>query len=455
MALFTQNLKIIDEQRKILNSLSPIKKEYQQLIDTKFRLEFNFNSNHLEGNTLTYSETELLLIFDQTQGGHELREYEEMKAHDVALKMIKDEAADQERPLTENFIRTLNQYLLVRPFWKEAITESGESTKKQIIPGQYKTSPNSVRLTNGEIFHYASPSEVPIQMEELVNWYNQNSASEDPIILASLLHYKFVRIHPFDDGNGRVARLLMNYVLLKHNYPLVVIKSSEKKDYLTALNQADIGNTDAFIRYISERALWSIDIYIKAGRGENIDEEEDLDKELELLKKNLNNIPDEFDKRMSIENLHSILNDSIIKLFFSLHDKLDQVRDLFVEINEELMVDLQLEKNVYKRKKSFQDIGTINNITVGNVKFRELLIKGIAIDINFLALKKVSTPTNFKIRIDVIMEEYHYYIIDEEGPELLIKLPYGRFFSERNIKEIVNRYIRRIIGLIKEQTNIK
>src|SRR5690606_813342 len=107
-------------------SLQPLKKEDQDRLDRKFRLEFNFNSNHIEGNTLTYGQTKLLLLFDETTGNARLQDYEEMKAHDVGLKVMKQEALDTERPLTEAFIRELNKIILVRPYWKDARTHSGE-----------------------------------------------------------------------------------------------------------------------------------------------------------------------------------------------------------------------------------------------------------------------------------------------------------------------------------------
>ena len=212
-----------------LKNLQPMKTEYRQKLEKKFRLEFNYNSNHIEGNTLTYGETELLLIFDKTTGNHELREYEEMKAHDVAFEMMKDWAADKERPFNETSIKNLHKVLLVIPFWKEAITPDGQSTRHLIEVGDYKRHPNSVRLQNGEIFHYASPGETPIQMGEMMEWYKNEEKAIHPVTLAAILHYRFVRIHPFDDGNGRISRLLMNYVFLKHDLPPVIIKSADKK----------------------------------------------------------------------------------------------------------------------------------------------------------------------------------------------------------------------------------
>ena len=215
-----------------IKTLPSINDDNSRKLNKKFRLEFNYNSNHLEGNTLTYSETELLLFFDKTDGSHELRELEEMKAHDVAYKIIQDWAKDNEHPLTETYIKQLNEIILVRPFWKESETLYGQATRRQIKVGQYKEYPNSVRLQNGEMFEYASPTDTPIKMNELIQWYNTEIEKDElhPITLAALLHYKFVLIHPFDDGNGRISRLLMNYVLIKKNYPQLLLKLPKKRN---------------------------------------------------------------------------------------------------------------------------------------------------------------------------------------------------------------------------------
>lgn len=84
---------------------TPISPENKKNLDKKFRLEFNYNTNHIEGNTITYSETELLLIFDDTKGEHTFRELEEMKGSDVAFKFIQDLAKEKDRPLTEQTIK--------------------------------------------------------------------------------------------------------------------------------------------------------------------------------------------------------------------------------------------------------------------------------------------------------------------------------------------------------------
>ena len=277
----------IDQLSATYNSLLPMSPENQRRWDKKVRLEFNYNSNHIEGNTLTYGETELLLLFDETHGSRPMRDYEEMKAHDVAFQKIKEWAADTQMPLTEKNIRELNQIILVQPFWKDAITPDGQPTRRQITVGNYKTQPNSVRLPNGELFEYTAPQEVPIRMQELMERYRDEQTALHPVTLAAMFHYKFVCIHPFDDGNGRVSRLLMNYVLLAHKLPPVVIKSSDKQNYLHALHLADTGQYEAFIRYIAEQVVSSLEMAIKAAKGESIEEPDDLDKEIALVARQL------------------------------------------------------------------------------------------------------------------------------------------------------------------------
>jgi len=274
----------IESLKEELLTLQPLSKEAQDTLWKKLRLEWNYNSNHIEGNTLTYGETKLLLMFDKTTGDHSKREYDEMEAHDAAVLMVRDWAEDKTRTLTEADIRELNKVILVKPFWKEAITPDGQNTRRKIKIGEYKEHPNSVRLPNGEMFDYAKPEEVPMKMQELMDWY-RSSSDLDPAILAAELHYRFITIHPFDDGNGRVARLLVNYVLMLNDLPPVVIKSAEKAKYLTALQKADVGDRDSFHSYMAEQLIWSLELNLKAAKGEDLEEEGDVDKKLSLLKR--------------------------------------------------------------------------------------------------------------------------------------------------------------------------
>lgn len=266
------------------DALQPLSPENDARLWKKLRLEWNYHSNHIEGNTLTYGETELLLIHGQTTGTHQLRDYEEMKAHDLGIAHIRILAAE-ERVIGETDIRDLNKIILKEPFWKEAITDDGQPTRKHVIPGDYKSSSNNVRTTTGEIFAFSSPEETPAKMHDLVEWLRKSLESRTlhPIELVAKLHHEFVLIHPFDDGNGRVARLLVNYLLLRLRYPPLIVKSDDKAGYLTALRQADAGDLPALTSYLVARCEWSLGLGIRAAKGEPIDELSDVEKEIALF----------------------------------------------------------------------------------------------------------------------------------------------------------------------------
>src|SRR6266496_644245 len=185
----------LDKLKASWLSVQPLSGEDERRLKQKLRLEWNYISNHIEGNTLTYGETELLLIKGQTVGGHTIREYEEMKAHDVAIDHV-EQLAKERRLLGETDIRDLNKIILKEPFWKEAETIDGRPTRKQVIPGEYKTLPNYVKTPTNEIFQFASPSETPSRMQELIAWLR--TELEEPTLhslqIAAKLHHDFLVI---------------------------------------------------------------------------------------------------------------------------------------------------------------------------------------------------------------------------------------------------------------------
>ena len=228
----------IDKLHKEWLSLHPLKPELQRRMDQQFMFDFNYNSNHMEGNTLTYGQTKMLLLFGKTEGKALMRDYEEMKAHNVGLELMKKEARDKQRPLSESFIRELNHIILVGDFYK---TSRDGDHRYKIHVGVYKTRPNSVITPSGETFDYASPEETSSLVSDLVEWYREEEQRGKLSIaeIAALFHYRYIRIHPFEDGNGRIARLLVNYILHRHDYPMIVIPTIDRNNYLDALNQCD------------------------------------------------------------------------------------------------------------------------------------------------------------------------------------------------------------------------
>lgn len=222
-------------------AMHPLSPEDEQRLQRKFMLDFNFNSNHIEGNTLTYGQTEVLLLLGEVVGSAKMKDLEEMKAHNVCLKMMEAEALNG-HPLTELFIRNMHQTMLREDYEVFRQLPGDIRTSYTVHAGCYKTRPNSVITPTGERFDYASPEETPAFMHDLVTWYNRVADTDEysPIELASLFHYRYIRIHPFEDGNGRIARLLVNYILARHGWPMVVVRNRNKNEYLDALHEADV-----------------------------------------------------------------------------------------------------------------------------------------------------------------------------------------------------------------------
>jgi Fic family protein len=438
----------IEELFTVLQSLRPLSSEQQEKVDKKFRLEFNYNSNHLEGNTLTYGETELLLIFDDTKGNHTLREYEEMKAHDVAYQLIEEWAKDKERPLSEQHIKNLNEIILVRPYWKDALTSDGQNTRRQIKVGNYKEHPNSVRLANGEIFHYTSPTDTPIEMQELIEWFRSEEPRLHPITLAAMLHYKFVRIHPFDDGNGRISRLLANYVLLKNNYPPLIIKSNDKNNYLKALHLADVGEYQTFISYIANQVIWALKIYIKAGKGESIDETDDLDKELSILKRQLQG-EDILNTSISKDAISHALTKNIIPLCEAAENKLSDIKQFFFQGKRQIYFSFNRSSRGFNNYtvESWEDI--IEQWDYNGREEVEIMLREINYVYELRGFKKSLEGKSFLLGFEIYFNEYNYTIKAKNISHVSVIIPYGKKLGEQEIYQLVMPVIKEIITAIK------
>lgn len=276
----------IDALKADLDRLRPLPPEVTARVAQKIRLDSNYHSNAIEGNTLTLGETRSLILHGLTAHGKPLRDHLDIEGHDAAFKAIED-AVKRGDALNGVFIRRLHEVLLREPYEMEALTPDGRRTKRLISVGQYKTAPNNVRTSTGEIHYYTPPEQVAAEMQDLIDWYrDQEDSGEHPIVIAATFHYRFVRIHPFDDGNGRLARLLMNMILIRHGYTVAIIETTNRDQYIQEIERAAQANTlSQFIEFIASSCKYSLNLHLQAARGESIEDPHDIDKEIDIFKR--------------------------------------------------------------------------------------------------------------------------------------------------------------------------
>jgi Fic family protein len=317
-----------------LDSLRPLDKEREAIVLQKLRLDWNFHSNHLEGNSLTFGETKALILFGITAQGKPLKDHFEITGHDEAIKWVED-IVHKKEPLNENFIRQLHILLLKEPHQIDAVTPDGLPTKKMIKVGEYKSTPNHVVTKTGEIFRFATPEETPAKMFDLLEWYREKETDKEtnPILFAADFHYKFIRIHPFDDGNGRMARILMNFILMQYGYPPVIIKTGEKAQYIAALEQADAGIFEPFFEFVITNETRSLELMLKGAHGESIDEPDDLDKELALLEQRLKEASIKKSAITDEDKIKAVINNVVFPLVDSVYNVLWSFEKFYKKLN--------------------------------------------------------------------------------------------------------------------------
>ena len=314
----------IDRLKRELDKLRPLPSDVVGRIKQKLRLDLNYHSNAIEGNSLTLGETKSLILHGLTARGKPMRDHLDIEGHNDAVKAIEDSVKTDEA-LNEAFIRNLHRVLLKEPYENDAITPEGHPTKRLISIGDYKTQPNNVRTSTGEIYYFTPPEQVKPTMSDLIDWYRKNeNEGEHPIVIAATFHYRFVRIHPFDDGNGRMARLLMNMILIRHGYTIAIISREERDRYIQTLEQADKSEDLAeFITYVAHCCEYALNLHMKAARGEDIEDVEDIDKEIALFKRSLQkSAGDTIEARKYADKV-------LCPLFFYCKEKTDQFSDMF------------------------------------------------------------------------------------------------------------------------------
>jgi len=239
--------KRIDDKLKKINSFRPLPVSAVRKLKEQFEIEMTYNSNAIEGNSLTLKETYLVINEGLTIKGKPLKDHLEAKNHQEALEYLYDLIEkDKKNTFSENLIRSLNQIV--------------QQNIDKEWAGRYR---NSGVIIGGADHKPPEALEIPRLMLNLIAWVGDNRKKMHPVELASILHHKLVHIHPFFDGNGRTSRLAMNIILMQSGFPLVIVLKNDRKRYYQTLSEADKGEYANFVNFIARAVERTLDIYLK------------------------------------------------------------------------------------------------------------------------------------------------------------------------------------------------
>lgn len=267
-------LPVLEQTRRLkeqVDSLRPFSRNMEEHVLQQTLNIWNYNSNAIEGNKLTYGETLTLLLYGITAKGKPLKDHLDIIGHRDAVSLMLD-LVKAERSLRQADVRQMHQLMLKQDYPQRAVRPDGQEVHRMIHVGRYKSEPNHVITATGERHFYAEPNVVPALMSELLDWYADAEVAREihPLVQASVLHHEFVAIHPFDDGNGRIGRILMNFVLMRAGYPPAIIPVTKRLEYYDSLVQADQGDYAPLTTYIGNRLVSALDIQLATARGEDI-----------------------------------------------------------------------------------------------------------------------------------------------------------------------------------------
>ena len=257
----TSILTTLEEKKQRLDTHRPFSVDLETNLREWFKIELTYTSNAIEGNTLSRAETALVVEKGLTVEGKTLREHLEAVNHAQAFDWVVQRIHTNKQTIAENTILDLHQQIL------QKIDDTNA--------GRYRTVP--VRIAGSTVI-MPNAMKVPELMEKFISWLQKNN--DHPLTSAIDAHFKLVSIHPFIDGNGRTARLLMNLLLMQEGYPPAIIRKEDRRQYIASIEKAQLGGSLSDYYALMYRAIdRSFDIYLHTL--------EDKENEKILAKKNL------------------------------------------------------------------------------------------------------------------------------------------------------------------------
>lgn len=444
---YSEKREQVDLLHQKINAHGELSAEVKKKINYKFRLDWNYYSNSMEGNTLTMDETRSVMVGNLTVGGKPIKDVLEMKGHDEVIADILKIGKGELR-LSEKRIKEIHKGIMY---------EEDKEKEKKI--GIWKTEPNCVINYKGEKFEFVAPIDVPEQMHDLLNKTNaaidamqQNkSHSPHPLDVALQFHLDYVIIHPFYDGNGRTARILTNLLLISFGYPPFWVKTNERNIYNQYIGdiQGYGGNPDMFFEFAADMILRSQNLVLDAIEGKDISEEDDLDKELALLKSQLKG-ENVLTNSATSDNICDAVEVNIIPIFILIEEKCEALKEFFFDTNRR--IEFQIEggrtKIVGTKDSKWEELQ--ENWLERQVRREGNKIRRLRYSYELKGFKKTFSANSFWVNMEVKFNDYNYSIQTERSRNQPIQIPYGKQLGKDEMQTFITPMIMEIIEGIKQ-----
>lgn len=412
----------------------------------KFRLEWNYNSNSMEGNTLTKPETRSIMIGNLDVHRKPIKDVFEVTGHNAVIYDILRIGKGELR-ISEKRIKDIHTGIMYE-----------EDSDKRALIGKWKIQENEIINYKEEKQDFIAPDLVADEIHDLLNRTNaaidkiisKKKDAPHPLDIAFDFHLEFLKIHPFYDGNGRTARILTNLILISLGYPPFWIKDNEREQYYRYI--ADIqsygGNKEVFYTFLGELVLRSQELVLNVALGISLEEEDDLDKEVELIHRRLKGLRTEGQVLKSSEVIKEVYNQSLKGLFLELDLQARKFQKIFEKVDFQFILvrnnennQTRHEKITYNRDGNYEEL--FNTIDLNG-------IDGFVVYISFIQLKNIERHIGLSAEIDVDFYTDSYKIHSNEFADN-IKKPYSELVEENEIKMFISKVINFLKKYIDEE----
>ncbi|MBW4889331.1 Fic family protein [Mucilaginibacter sp. HMF5004] len=440
-------IKEVNILRNQIDDIRPLSPDVEKRILDKLCLDWNYHSNAIEGNRLNYNETLTFLNTGVTVKGKPFQDHLDLRGHDDALHYLITLVKSGE-PISEIDINVLHKMVLA------------ESGNTRLVKQNELFALNRVLLTDldqtvaealaGDSFHYSNNNDSSLKMQGLMDWYYQTSEhhSLHPLVIASLFHQKLIAINAFDETSGKMARMIMNFILMHHNYPPVIIKMEDRQTYYALTTNVGEEQDKKFVDYVAEAMINSLNLYLDNPAETEID---DVDKELALFVRDLRSKSLTKLKATGFEISNTVVQ-VIIPLMEHVLTKTALIEDFFDSTDKKVnMVYLKTARKPYDVE--IKDIHFTNLMAEKMIKpvlRPENKMMRMEFNIHFRKFKTEERKFDVRSTLFIKFDDYEYSLSNYNN-ELEITKAYSERLSDEDINAINKTLIRDIKKYIQDR----